>query len=150
MARHRDEDDDEVVVVERGGSGVGPLLVGMALGAALGLLLAPMSGAELRADIADRSRKLKDLATEKGHELQDMVSDTYERARARVKEGIEGAKGKVREGRQIASDVADAGKAAALTAREELERRLADAREARRGGGSGGTGRHSGDEEPVA
>ena len=148
MARHRDE-EDEVVVVERGGSGVGPFLVGMAIGAALGLLFAPMSGTELRADIADRGRKLKDLATEKGHELQDMVSDTYERARARVEEGLEGAKSKVREGRQLASDVADAGKAAALTAREELERRLADAREARRGGGPG-SGRHSGDEEPVA
>jgi gas vesicle protein len=122
--------------------------VGIAVGAALGLLFAPMSGADLRADIRDRSRRLRDLAVEKGHELQDSVTDTYERARARVEEGLEGAKGKVREGRQLAHDVADAGRAAAVTAREELERRLADAREARRGGA--GSGRSSGEEEPVA
>lgn len=144
MARHHDE-DEEMVVVERQGSVVMPFLVGLGVGAVLGLLFAPMSGAELRGEIADRGRRFKDLAAEKGQELQDIVTDSYERARARVEEGLEGAKSKVREGKQLARDVSDAGKAAAHTAREELERRLADAREARRGGA-----RHSGDEEPVA
>jgi gas vesicle protein len=143
MGRHRDE-DEEVVVVEKNGSVVGPFLVGMAIGAALGLLFAPMSGAELRADIRDKGRRLKDLATEKSQELQDMVTDGYERARARVEEGLDGARSKLAEGRRMAGDVAEAGKAAAVTAREELERRLAEAREARR------AGRPSGDEEPVA
>ena len=145
MTRHRDEDDEDVVVVERPGSGIGPFLVGIAVGAALGLLFAPMAGEELRANIKDRGRRLKDLAVEKAQEVQEMAGDTYERARARVEEGLETARGKVREGRQLAKDVGEAGRAAAHTAREELERRLAETRESRRGGA-----RQSGEEEPVA
>jgi gas vesicle protein len=142
MAR-RDEED--VVVVERHGSGIAPFLWGLALGAALGLLFAPMSGDELRAEIGRRGRKLKDLAASKAEELEGMVSEGMRKARARVDEGIEGARRGVREGRQFASDVAEAGRAAASTARDELERRLAEAREARRAGA-----RTSGEEEPGA
>ena len=40
MARH--SDDDDVVVVEKRGSPVGPFLWGLAIGAGLALLLAPM------------------------------------------------------------------------------------------------------------
>jgi gas vesicle protein len=143
MARHRDE-DEEVVVVEKHGHDVAPFLWGLAIGAALGLLLAPMSGKELRGQIAQRGRKFKDLAGEKLEEMEEMVSSGYDKARARVEEGLSSAKSKVQEGRQFAHDVTDAGRAAAGTAREELERRLAEAREARR------AGRQSGDEEPVA
>jgi gas vesicle protein len=128
MARH--EDDDEVV--ERRGSPVVPFLWGLAVGAAVALLLAPMSGAELRADLRSRSRKLKNMATQKVDELEDLVAGGYEQARARVEEGIESAKRSVKEGRQAARDVVDAGRDVAQGAREELERRLADAREARR------------------
>ena len=130
MARHVDDDEDEVV--ERRGSPVMPFLWGLAAGAALGLLFAPMSGAELRADLRSRSRKLKDLASEKVDELEDLVAGGYEQARARVEERLESAKRSVKEGRQAARDVVDAGRDVAQGAREELERRLADAREARR------------------
>lgn len=143
MARHHDE-DEEVVVVEKHGHGVAPFLWGLAVGAALGLLLAPMSGTELRGQIAQRGRKLKHLAGERLEEMEEMVSSGYDKARARVDEGLASAKRNVQEGRQFTHDVADAGRAAAGTAREELERRLAEAREARR------AGRQGGDEEPVA
>lgn len=143
MGRHRD-DDDEVVVVERSGSVVGPLLAGLAIGAALGLLFAPMSGEELRDEISRRGRRLKDLAGEKAEELEDMVEEGYHKARGKVEEGIESAQRKVREGKAFAGDVVDASRGAAVTAREELERRLAGAREARR------SARTSGEEEPVA
>lgn len=142
MARH---EDDEVVVVERGSSPIGPLIWGIAIGAALGLLFAPMSGRELRREMASRGRKLKDMAVERAEELEEMVSDGFQRARGSVEESFDGARRSVKEGKQYARDVADAGRAAAVTAREELERRLADAREARRGGHKPG-----GDEEPVA
>jgi gas vesicle protein len=130
MARHYEDDEDEVV--ERRSSPVVPFLWGLAAGAALGLLFAPKSGEELRADLRSRSRKLKDLAKEKVDELEDMVAGGYEQARARVEEGIESAKRNVKEGRQAARDVVEAGRDAVHGAREELEQRLADAREARR------------------
>ena len=131
MARHGN--DDEVVVVEKHGSPVGPFLWGLAIGAGLALLLAPMSGEELRANIRSRGKQLKDLAAEKADELEEFVSGGYEKARARVEAGLDSAKQRVQEGRQMAHDVVEAGRGAALTAREELEKRLADAREARRG-----------------
>jgi gas vesicle protein len=143
MSRHHD-DDDEVVLVEKRGSPVAPLLWGIAIGAAIGLLFAPMSGEELRSEIGRRGRRLKSLAEDKAEELEEMISDRYASARERVEEGVDGARKKVKEGKQFAHDVADAGRAAALTAREELERRLAEAREARR------APKPSGDEDPVA
>lgn len=143
MSRHHDDDED-VVVIEKHGSSVTPLLLGLAIGAALGLLFAPMSGAELRSEIRNRGRRIKELAEDKAEEIEEMIADKYGRARERVEEGIDDARRKVREGKQFATDVKDAGRAAALTAREELERRLADAREARR------SSRPSGEEEPVA
>lgn len=141
MARH---DDDEVVYVERGGS-VGPFLWGLAIGAAVALLFAPMSGEDLRAEIGRRGRRLKDAAVEKAEELEEMMAEGYQKAKGAVHERVEDARRTVREGRQYAHDVADASRAAATTAREELERRLAEAREARRAGRSSGS-----DEEPVA
>jgi gas vesicle protein len=144
MARHY---EDEEVVVERRGSPVKPFLWGLAVGAAVALLFAPMSGEDLRADLRSRSRKLKDLASHKVDDLEGLVAGGYEKARARVEEGIESAKRTVKEGRQVAHDVADAGRDMAQTAREDLERRLADAREARRVARQGPPPK---DEEPGA
>jgi gas vesicle protein len=110
-----------------------PFLWGLAIGAGLALLLAPMSGEEMRANIRTRGKRLKDLAAEKAEELEDLVAGGYEKARARVEAGLDSAKQRVHEGRQVAHDVVEAGRGAALTAREELEKRLADARESRRG-----------------
>ena len=144
MARHRD-DDDEVVVVEKHGSSVVPFLWGLGIGAVVALLLAPMSGEELRATLRERGKKLGDLASQNLDELEDYVAEGYEKARAKVEVGLDSAKQRVQEGRQAARDVVEAGRGAALTAREELEKRLADAREARR------AGRHPPkDEEPGA
>jgi gas vesicle protein len=142
MAKHRD--DDDVVVVEERGSVVGPFLLGLALGAALGLLFAPMSGAEMRSTLKARGRRLGELARHKMDELEEAVSGSYERAREKVEAGLDRARRGAKEGREMAQDVVEAGRAAATTAREELERRLAEARQARR------TPRSSGEEEPVA
>lgn len=146
MARHRDDDEEEYVVIEKEGSGSGmaPFFWGLAIGAGLALLFAPMSGAELRAEIKNRGMRLKEMAEDKAGELEDFVSDKYQRGRERIEEGVDSVKRRVREGRQMAHDTVDAGRSAAVTAREELERRLSEAREARR------AGRPSGDEEPVA
>ena len=89
------------------------------------MLLAPQSGEETRRLIKQRGRKLWAVAGEKAAELQDLVTNGYEDAKGRVEDAID-------ERRQQARDVVDAGKAAVHTARDELERRLADARAARR------------------
>ncbi len=141
MARH---EDDDVVLVEKGSSPVVPFLWGLAIGAGLALLFAPMTGEELRANLRARGGRLKELAADKVDELEEMVSGGYERARARVEAGLETARQRVQEGRQAAHDVVEAGRGAASSAREELEKRLADAREARR------AARHPKDEGPEA
>lgn len=143
MARHRD--DDDVVYVDKGGSPVIPFLWGLAVGAAAALLFAPTSGEELRETIRDRARRLKDRAVEKAGDFEEQVGETYERARAKVEEEIDAARRYVGDTRDTAKEVVSAGKAAASTAREELERRLAGARKARR------AARHAPpDEEPGA
>jgi len=145
MARHDDGDEDEVV--ERRGSPIVPFLWGLVAGAALGLLFAPMSGADLRADLRSRSRRFRELAGQKVDEIEDMVAGGCEQARERVEERLDSAKRTVQEGRQAAHDVVEAGREAATTAREELERRLADARQARRAARKGSA---RADEEPGA
>lgn len=143
MARQRD--DDDVTYGKKGGSSVIPFLWGLAVGAAVALLFAPTSGEELRGNLKSRARRLKDLAVEKAEEFEEEVGETYERARAKVEEEIDSARRYVGDTRETAKEVVSAGKAAASTAREELERRLADAREARRA-----ARRAPPDEEPVA
>ena len=144
MARHNEDDE---VVVGRRGSPVVPFLCGLAVGAVVALLFAPMSGEEMRAELRTRSRKLKDLASQKLDELGDLAEGGYEKARAKVEEGLDSAKRSVQEGRQVARDVAEAGRDMAQTARDELERRLSDAREARRAARQGPLSK---DEEPGA
>ncbi len=145
MARH--EDDDEDVVVEKRGSPVMPFLWGLVVGAAVALLLAPTSGEELRAELRQRSRKLKAAASRKVDEIQDFAAEGYESARANLEERLDTAKRSVKEGRQAAHDVVEAGRDVAHSAREELEKRLADAREARRAARQAPA---AGDEGPTA
>ena len=55
-----DEESDYAppyVIVERREIGVGPFLIGIALGAGVALLLAPQSGEETRRGIARRARR---------------------------------------------------------------------------------------------
>jgi gas vesicle protein len=135
MARkHEHDEDDDVVYVEKGGSPIIPFLWGAAVGAAIALLFAPTSGEELRATLGDRARRLKDLAADKAEEFEEQVEHGYERARAKVEEELDTARRYVGDTRQAAHDVVEAGKAAAGTAREELERRLSAARATRRAG----------------
>src|SRR4030042_1704808 len=133
MARKHEHDDDvEVVYVEKGESPILPFLWGAAIGAAAALLFAPSSGAELRETIAGRARRLKDVAVDKAGDLEERVGQSYERARAKVEEELDSARHYVGDARETAHDGVQPGKAAASTAREELERRLAEAREVRR------------------
>jgi gas vesicle protein len=123
--RHRDE--QPVVLVERG-SGVGAFIAGAALGALAALLLAPQSGAETRAQIRGRVRRLREAAEDRLEDLQDAVETGYEKTKASIEAGLQRARRTIDERREDAKDAVGAGKAAVRTAREELERRLAEAR----------------------
>jgi gas vesicle protein len=123
--RGRDREREvPVVIVEKGEGGIGSFVWGALLGAGFALLFAPQSGEETRRILKNRGRRLWAAAEEKAAELQDMVASGYEDAKSRVEDAIDSR-------RQSARDVVDAGKAAVHSARDELERRLADARAAR-------------------
>jgi gas vesicle protein len=133
MGQHRDE--QPVVVVERG-SGIGAFLSGAALGAIVALLLAPQSGEETRTQLRARARRLREAAEDRLDDIQDAVETGYEKTKASIEAGLQRARRNIEERRDDAKDAVGAGKAAVRSARDELERRLADAR-AERGQGQG-------------
>jgi gas vesicle protein len=76
---------------EGGGSFLMGLLAGTVLGAGLGMLFAPKSGAELRSQLGDQAGKLRNAAgdgynqaTEKVSQMVDRGRDAYDRARSSV------------------------------------------------------------------
>ncbi|MFN9575606.1 MAG: YtxH domain-containing protein [Gemmatimonadota bacterium] len=120
--------DDELVVVERRGSAIGPFLAGMALGAGLALLVAPQSGEETRAQLARGARRVRRAAGNAAEDLAEKAEDTWRSARARVEARLDAVRDSVAEKGRQAKGAVDAGRDAARAARAELERRLADAR----------------------
>ncbi len=126
MKRRRDEVD--VVYVERdGGSSAKSLVWGMVLGAALALLYAPRSGEETRRSLQRKLRKLRAMAEEKVDEIGERFS----------RRGSDGQGLLTEEDADFDDDI-DVGE----SPREDLERRLSDARARRRGAVE--------DEEPLA
>jgi len=129
-----DDDDDEdrrVVYVERGSSSVKALLLGALIGAGLALLYAPQSGQETRRSINRRLRKIRAMAEEKVDELGERLAG---RGPAELPDDQEEPEDELErndgEGEDIAPEMASApGRAGA---REELERRLEQARARRR------------------
>lgn len=122
-----------VVVVERS-SGIGAFLWGAVLGAAAALLLAPRTGEETREVLRTRGRRLRLQAEDTAETVQSRVEEGYEHAKSRVEEGFESARRALSETRDGTRDAVDAGKAAVRSARDELDRRLSDARSTRKKG----------------
>ncbi len=114
-----DNDENPVVIVERGG--LGSFFFGLAIGAGLALLLAPQSGEVTRKELKERSKRIRSVAGETFDEMQESVGGKYEETRAHIEDGIETAKRTVK-------DTKEAGTAALHSARDELERRLSRAR----------------------
>jgi hypothetical protein len=115
----------EVVYVERGGDASAKWLFwGALLGAGLALLYAPSSGEETRRNLQRKLWKLRAMTEEKLDEITQQFGG--------AKESLEGM---MEEEDDDAGDEAEGGfygRGAAASPREELERRLADARARRR------------------
>jgi gas vesicle protein len=115
-------DDREMMVIESdAGSGFKWFVLGAALGAGLGLLFAPQSGERTRRDLARRGKRLRHRAGEALEELTDDVQERGRKVRDSIEEFAEDVIDDVQEGkRKVERKVS--------SAREEMERRLADAR----------------------
>jgi gas vesicle protein len=127
MSRYDDDDDEQVIYVEReGGSSIKALLLGAVIGAGVALLFAPQSGEETRRGLKRRLRKIRAMAEEKVDELSQRFSgpdgdpDTSAADDGEEDEDLEAV---------AAGEPARSG-----SAREELERRLEKARARRRKG----------------
>ena len=132
-------DDDEpylrepYVIIEKRDPGVGPLLLGIALGAGVALLLAPQSGEETRREIARRARRAQAAAQDFVGDVSGTVADKFEEVRASVEERIEATLDAVDDKKRRVSNAFHAGRAAARDARGELEQRIAESKAAYKG-----------------
>ena len=128
--RRVDYDDEPAVIIERNSGGVGSFLLGIAIGAAAALLLAPQSGAATRRDIKRGARRAKRAAENVADDISTRVTDTFQEARGRVEQGIDTARQAIDLKKRQVSRAMEAGRAAAQQARDELERRIAETKAA--------------------
>lgn len=128
--QHHDSDDHPYIVIEKHSSGVGSLLLGVAIGAGVALLFAPRSGEETRTDIRRRARRVGTAARDAAEGVSDSVADTFESARSRVEQQIDSARSAIEMKKRQVTRAMDAGRAAAHEARGDLERRLAETKAA--------------------
>jgi gas vesicle protein len=120
-----DDDDEQLIVIEdRDSSGISAFLLGAAIGAGLALILAPHSGAETRQRIRRNAEKAGAATKRAGAK----VSDALAQAKADLESRIDSARSALDLKKTQVSRAMDAGRAAAQTAREDLERRLAEQR----------------------
>jgi gas vesicle protein len=128
----RDHDDLPYIVIERRSAGLGPFVWGTLIGAAAALLLAPRSGAETQEDIRRSVRRARSAAEDR----IDTARTTVERTRERIEDQIGSVRGKVDDVKERlesraeqAMDIVDDGRRAARDVRDEVERRIANARD---------------------
>ncbi len=86
---------------DNGGNKVSYFLVGMGIGALLGILFAPKSGEETRDLLVRRADEGKDYAQRKARELRERADDLVDRGRDAVETG-----------RDAINDAIEAGKGA--------------------------------------
>jgi gas vesicle protein len=129
-------DDDEpeyvepYVIVERRDAGVGPFLLGIALGAGAALLFAPQSGQQTRRGIARSAKRAQEKAQDFVGDVSGTVADKFNEVRASVEDRIEATLDAVDDKKRRVSNAFHAGRAAAREARGELEQRIAESKAA--------------------
>jgi gas vesicle protein len=129
-------DDDEpyygepYVVVEKREAGIGPFLIGLALGAGAALLFAPQTGEETRRGIARRARRAREAAQDIVEDVSGTVADKFNEVRETVGERIDATLEAVDDKKRRVSNAFHAGRVAAREARGELEQRIAESKAA--------------------
>ncbi|HEY1952578.1 MAG TPA: YtxH domain-containing protein [Gemmatimonadaceae bacterium] len=118
------------LIVERQSAGIGPLLIGLALGAGAALLFAPQSGEETRREIKRRARRAQEAAQDFVEDMSGTVADKFNEVRATVEEKIESTLDAVDDKKRRVTSAFHAGRAAARDARGELEQRIAETKAA--------------------
>jgi len=114
------------VIVERREAGVGSFILGLALGAGVALLLAPQSGEETRQSIARRARRAQDAAQDLVEDMSGVVAEKFHDVRDRVEDTIDKTFDAVEAKKRQVANAFDAGRAAAMETRGELETRIAE------------------------
>ena len=130
--RDYDFEGEPFVVIERPEPGIGTLLLGVAIGAGIALLLAPRSGADTRRMIGHRARRTGDRVRDAATDVADNVASQVNQVHDQVTERVWAARDAVRRGQDHVLDAVDAGRFAAVEARSELERKIAENKAARR------------------
>src|SRR6476660_3759445 len=106
-----------------GGSSLPWFLFGLGIGAALGILFAPQSGADTRRSLGKKARKLRALAEDKLEDVMDSGNKKVRKLREHLSEVAD----------DLDEDDEEELEPRPSRVREELERRLAAARARRRG-----------------
>ncbi|NLH99797.1 MAG: YtxH domain-containing protein [Chthonomonadales bacterium] len=78
--------DDESSAI---GTSLVVFLLGVAVGAAVAILYAPMAGRETRAHIAETAERVKERASEVGHQVAEKASEIREKVAQVVRHGEE-------------------------------------------------------------
>jgi gas vesicle protein len=132
MRNHDYEGEPFVVIERREEAGIGTLLLGVAIGAGIALLFAPRTGADTRRVIGNRARRTSDRMRDAASGVAENVTAQANEVRDRMAEHVGKARDAVRRGQDTVLDAVDAGKHAAVEARSDLERRIAENKAARR------------------
>jgi gas vesicle protein len=128
MKRYEPEEGERIVIVEeKRSSDIGALLLGLAVGAGLGLLLAPRPGVETRQAIRRRLRAARHAAGETAGDVAERVTGSFSEAREEIERRIEAARAAVSRRTNQLADAVAAGRSAARRADSELRAQLVDA-----------------------
>lgn len=71
-------------MANRDGSGLGAFFIGLGVGIAAGMLVAPRPGSETRRDIRDKALEGGDYVRRRGTELREVASNMADKASERV------------------------------------------------------------------
>ncbi len=126
----RSNQDDEEIILRDSVSGTKAFMAGIAVGAVVALLLAPMSGADTRREIGRRAGKARRRAMRAAEDLGGAVTERFNTAKEFVADEIETARQTIDTKKRQIGRAVEAGREAARESRDSLERRVAETKAA--------------------